>query len=328
MAGGVRQFKKGEILFKEGDPSDAMYVIKKGTIAITKAKGSSEIILAELRAGEMLGEMAFFDGKPRSAGARAIDDSDVITLPFSALHAQFKTFPEWLKAMVKTVNSNLRNANQTIKNLQAASGGEKEMFPPHTITCLCGIITLMGFKAGENTKEGLIIPTNTLRNYTIQIFKQPTYKMDKMMEMLAAMGYMKIEELGEGRRKLIILKHKELTDFVDWYNDYLFKEESKRVTIEEKELVCMRALIFYGNKLEKDAKGRVIINLTEMQNNSMKDLSQVIDVNAPNSLIEKGLCEEKQTKDGYMTMGFNIDEINRITPHWTLVYALIKIPSR
>jgi len=64
----------------------------------------------------MLGEMAFFDDTPRSAGAKAKTDCEVIELPFSALHAQFKKFPEWLKAMVKTVNSHLREANKRIKN--------------------------------------------------------------------------------------------------------------------------------------------------------------------------------------------------------------------
>ena len=70
---GVRVLEKGEILFREGDPSDCMFVIKKGRIAITKTKGSGEIVLAELHAGQMLGEMAFFDNKPRSAGARAVE---------------------------------------------------------------------------------------------------------------------------------------------------------------------------------------------------------------------------------------------------------------
>ncbi|MCB0392904.1 MAG: cyclic nucleotide-binding domain-containing protein, partial [Bdellovibrionales bacterium] len=136
---GVKNLKKGDILFREGDPSDAMYVIKTGRIAIKKAKGSSDIVLAELAPGEMLGEMAFFDNKPRSASAVAAVDSDVIMLPFTALHAQFKTFPEWLKAMVKTVNSNLRNANQRIKNLESASSQSTELFDDHAITRLCAI---------------------------------------------------------------------------------------------------------------------------------------------------------------------------------------------
>src|ERR1051325_3489353 len=151
---GVKKLAKGDILFREGDASDAMYVIKAGRIAITKSKGSGEIVLAEKKAGEMLGEMAFFDDKPRSAGAKAILDTEVICLPFAALHAQFKTFPEWLKAMVRTVNGQLRDANARIKNLEAATTGDEEMFPPHLITRLCAIISLIGFKAGEKTEDG------------------------------------------------------------------------------------------------------------------------------------------------------------------------------
>src|SRR5690242_10564889 len=104
---GPRKIEKGHYLFRENDPSDAMFVIKGGKIAITKSKGASEIILAELGPGQMLGEMAFFDNRPRSASAKAMQESEVIALPFKSLYAQFKTFPEWLKAMVKTVNSNL-----------------------------------------------------------------------------------------------------------------------------------------------------------------------------------------------------------------------------
>src|ERR1044072_774938 len=124
---GVKKLGKNDILFREGDPSDAMYVIKAGRIAITKAKGSGEIILAEKVNGEMLGEMGFFDNKPRSAGAKATQDSEVISLPFASLHAQFKTFPEWLKAMVKTINAHLRDANTRIKNLEAVSSDNEEM---------------------------------------------------------------------------------------------------------------------------------------------------------------------------------------------------------
>ncbi len=328
MSGGIKQLKKGDILFREGDPSDAMFVIKKGRIGILKTKGASEITLAELVPGEMLGEMAFFDNKPRSASARAFVDSEVIALPFASLHAQFKTFPEWLRAMVKTVNSHLRNANQTIKNLQAAGGEEKEMFPPYTITRLCAILSLVGYKCGEKTPEGLLLPTTTLRTYTIQFFQQPTNKMDKMMEILSALSYMKVEELTEGRRKIVITNHEMITGFADWYNEYLFKEESKRTTVDEREVPILKGLVHYGRKVLKDEKGRVIVNLTELQNSSMKDLGRVQDVGSVDSLIEKKLIEEKQTGEGNVTVGFMIADLERILPYWELVYVLNKIPAR
>lgn len=326
---GVRKLQKGDILFREGDPSDAMYVIKTGRIAITKAKGSGEIILAEKKNGEMLGEMAFFDQKPRSAGAKAILDTEVIQLPFSSLHAQFKTFPEWLKAMVRTVNGQLRDANVRIKNLESASTDNEEMFPPHMITRLCAIISLIGFKNCEKTEGGLVISYNMLRDYCIQIFQAPTNKLDKIMEVLQALKVMKIEDLGEGKKRVTILNHKLLTDFTDWYNKYLFTEESKRVTVAEKELPVMRALAFYGKQQTPDADGFVKVSLTDMQNNSMRDLNALFSVNDADCLVEKNLVQEKASEaGGVLTMKFKLADVESVLPFWEIIYTLKKVPGR
>lgn len=329
MSGGVRKLGKNDILFREGDASDAMYVIKSGRIAITKAKGNGEIILAEKVGGEMLGEMAFFDNKPRSAGAKAVSDTEVITLPFEALHAQFKTFPEWLKAMVRTINGQLRDANSRIKNLEAATSGVEDFFPPHMTTRLCAILSLVGFKCGEKGEHGLVVPYGVLRDYCIQIFQAPTNKLDKIMEVLQALQIMKVEDLGEGKKRITIVNHKLLTDFTDWYNKYLFTEQSKRVTIEEKELPTLRALAFYGRKQTPDDKGFVKVNLTEMQNSSMRDLNSLFNVNEADPLVERGLVQEKQSEQGgVLTMKFKLADIETVLPFWEIIYTLKKVPSR
>jgi CRP/FNR family cyclic AMP-dependent transcriptional regulator len=327
VAGQIKELKKGDILFREGDNSDAMYVIKKGRIAITKTKGSGEVELAELGPGEMLGEMAFFDNKPRSAGARSKADSVVIALPFSSLYAQFKTFPEWLKAMVKNVNGKLRDANAKIKNLERENAPETTAFQPHMITRLCAIIALIGYKSGTKEGEGIVIPYSMLRNYCIQIFQAPTTKLDKIMDALQGMQIMKIEDMGEGRKKVTILKHEFLAKFVDWYNEYLFKDESKRVTITEKDMPGLRALVFYGQKLTPNEKGEVTVSLTDIQNNSMKDLGILVNVNATDSLAEKGLVQEKQSGEGgVLTQKFVLNDISTILPYWELVFSLLRVP--
>ncbi len=330
MAGGIKKLGKNDILFREGDESDAMYVIKSGRIAITKSKGSGEIILAEKTGGEMLGEMAFFDNKPRSAGAKAMGDTEVISLPFASLHAQFKTFPEWLKAMVKTINGQLRDANTRIKNLEAVTAGDAEMFPPHLTTRLTAIISLIGFKCGEPTPEGgLVVPYSVLREYCIQIFQQPTNKLDKLMDVLQALQLMKVEDLGEGRKRITIVNHKVITGFTDWYNRYIFTEKSKQITIEEKELQTLRALVFYGRKLTADDKGFVKVSLTDMQNNSMRDLNFLFSVNEADTLAEKGLVQEKSSEQGgALSMRFKMSDLESILPYWEIVYTLKKVPAR
>lgn len=324
---GLKNLKKGDILFKEGDSSEAMYVIKSGKITITKLKGSSEITLAELGPGDMVGEMAFFDQKPRSAGARANTDVAVIELPFKALNAQLQNMPEWLKAIMRTVNNHLRNANQKIKNLEKSVEEEESAFPPHLINRLMAILGFVTSKFGEKEAEAITIPAGTLRRYTIQVFQQPTNKMQKLMEILQGFKYMKVEDLGEGRQKITVLNPDFLINFVDYYNDYLFKDESKRVTIDEKEMKPLQALLFYGKKVQPDAKGATKVNLTAMQNDSMRDLGYLFSVDDINSLCEKGLLAEKMTKDGFLETSFDLKQLETLYPYWEFIFVLRKIKA-
>lgn len=322
---GPKNLKKGEILFREGDASEEMYVIKSGKIAITKAKGNSEITLAELGPGDMLGEMAFFDNKPRSAGAKAITEAAVIVLPFKALNAQFKAAPEWLKAVVRAVNGHLRNANQKIKNLERTQEEETAYFSPHMVTRLVAVLALVASRFGEKTPEGILVPAGTLRRYTIQVFQLPTAKMQKLMEILTGFGHMKVEDLGEGRTKITVYKLDELVSFVDFYNDWLFKSEDKRVSIEEKEVKALKSLVFYGKRETPNAKGEVKVNLTKMQLEALKDTGQPFNTDDVNSLAEKKVTGEKISQDGSLALTFHLQDLATMTPHWELIHTLRKI---
>lgn len=319
--------KKGEYLFREGDASLAMYVIKTGKLGILKSKGNSEISLAELGPGDMVGEMAFFDQKPRSASARAVVDTTVIELPFKALNAQFKTFPEWSKAIIRTVNNHLRNANQKIKSLEKSEEESNAVFPPHTVTRLCAILGTVAKVYGEKAPDGsgTLVPPGTLRKYTIQIFQQPTNKMQTLLEVLQGLGHLKVEELGEGRQRITVFQADFLIRFVDFYNDFLFKSEDKRTSIEEKEMKTVKALLFYGKKATPNEKGEVKLNLTQMQNDSMRDLGSLFNVDDVNSLAEKKLVGEKFSLEGALAMSFNYAELETQYPYWELIHACRKI---
>lgn len=329
---GPRQLRKNDYLFREGDPSEAMYVIKSGKLGVLKSKGNSEITLAELGPGDMIGEMAFFDNKPRSASAKALADTVVIELPFKSLNAQFKSFPEWLKAIMRTVNNHLRNANQKIKVLEKSDEESNAVFPPHTVTRLCAILGMVAKIYGEKPEKpdpakpnATLAPPGTLRRYTIQIFQQPTAKMQTMTEVLQSLGHMKIEDLGEGKQRLTVYDPDFLIRFVDFYNDFLFKSEDKRTSVEEKEMKTIKALLFYGSKLPKNEKGEVKANLTQMQNDSMRDLGALFNVDDVNSMIEKKLLGEKFSVEGGLGMSFNLTELETQYPYWEIIHACRKV---
>lgn len=228
---------------------------------------------------------------------------------------------------MRTVNNHLRNANQKIKALEKSEEESNAVFPPHTVTRLCAILGTVAKIYGEKAQDGsgTLVPPGTLRKYTIQIFQQPTNKMQTLLEVLQGLGHLKVEDLGEGRQRITVFQPDFLIRFVDFYNDFLFKSEDKRTSIEEKEMKTVKALLFYGKKATPNEKGEVKLNLTQMQNDSMRDLGSLFNVDDVNSLSEKKLVGEKFSLEGALAMSFNYTELETQFPYWELIHACRKI---
>ncbi len=65
-------YQPGDVIFRQGDAAADLYVIRSGSVRITRTSGSVTEVLAELGSGDFFGEMAIFDPGPRSATATAV----------------------------------------------------------------------------------------------------------------------------------------------------------------------------------------------------------------------------------------------------------------
>lgn len=76
-----RSLEEGEVLFREGEPGDAFYIVFRGAVEISKARPDGAVDrLAVRRPGEGFGEMALLDEAPRSATVRATEPTDLIVV--------------------------------------------------------------------------------------------------------------------------------------------------------------------------------------------------------------------------------------------------------
>ena len=80
-----RRFRKGEVIFHEGDPGDSLHVVVEGRVKITReSTEGEEAIVVILAPGDAFGELVLLDGAPRSATATAMDPTETMTMPRSA----------------------------------------------------------------------------------------------------------------------------------------------------------------------------------------------------------------------------------------------------
>jgi CRP/FNR family cyclic AMP-dependent transcriptional regulator len=76
-----RTWEGGEVIFREGDSGDTTYLLRDGAVLLTRTHPDGRTIaIAELRSGDMFGELAMFRGEHRSATAEAIEPTSAIAL--------------------------------------------------------------------------------------------------------------------------------------------------------------------------------------------------------------------------------------------------------
>lgn len=90
-----RKVKAGETIFRELDPSDALYIVEHGKVVVSKhVSGQTDIVLTRFLPGDFFGEMGLFDAAPRSASAHAELDTTLWKLERHVFHDILTTRPE------------------------------------------------------------------------------------------------------------------------------------------------------------------------------------------------------------------------------------------
>jgi CRP-like cAMP-binding protein len=122
LIGRVISFEAEKLIFKEGDPGAAFFLVEKGAVRISRVTPLGEEALAVLREGSFFGEMALLDDTPRSAQAIA-HEGEAQLIEFRT--AELKSLMEretalackMLWAICRTLTARLRDTNQRFQSL-------------------------------------------------------------------------------------------------------------------------------------------------------------------------------------------------------------------
>lgn len=108
-------FEEDEILFKEGDLGDLAYIVISGEVEIYKSiKKGNQITIARLQKGACFGEMALFDGQPRSASARTTVPSVLSMYSRDDLISVMHQYPTIALGIITVISNRLRNVQKNL----------------------------------------------------------------------------------------------------------------------------------------------------------------------------------------------------------------------
>jgi CRP-like cAMP-binding protein len=149
-----RELRRGDVMFREGDEPDELYIVLSGRIAIAnKSIDGRESMVALMESGDLFGEMGLFDGHGRSAEARALETSMVTCVPYAPVRALYRNDPDLLWRVVDMLAGRLRNMDEaladsvfldvtgrTAKRLLELAGDSDEFSLPITQEELAGMV--------------------------------------------------------------------------------------------------------------------------------------------------------------------------------------------
>ncbi|MEW6110308.1 MAG: cyclic nucleotide-binding domain-containing protein [Nitrospirota bacterium] len=118
-----RLYTHGEVIFKEGDKGDVMYVIQSGKVDIMKNTPEGEVCIATLGSGEIFGEMALFDRLPRSANAVASGRVQILSVDRKKLFSTISRDPTLVFKIIESMSQRIRALNEEMTKLKKAGTG-------------------------------------------------------------------------------------------------------------------------------------------------------------------------------------------------------------
>jgi CRP/FNR family cyclic AMP-dependent transcriptional regulator len=112
------RMERGDILFREGQSGDSLYVIGEGKIKLGRSSSDGrENLVAILGPGEMFGELSLFDPGPRTMTATAVAETQLMALGNDSLTGLLTGRPEVAKALLAALAQRLRRTNEHLADL-------------------------------------------------------------------------------------------------------------------------------------------------------------------------------------------------------------------
>ena len=107
-----RTFKTGDVIIKEGDQGAGVFVITSGQVEVVGgAEKASPTVLNTLGPGDFFGEMALFEGFPRSATVRCLEDTECLAMTRWDFRAELNSHSEIAIAVIEAMARRLRETD-------------------------------------------------------------------------------------------------------------------------------------------------------------------------------------------------------------------------
>ncbi len=181
---GPTRLERGDILFREGDQGDTLYVIGEGKVKLGRTSTDGrENLIAILGPGEMFGELSLFDPGPRTMTATAVAETQLMGLGNESLTSLLTGRPEVAKALLAALAKRLRRTNEHLADLVFTD------VPGRVAKALLDLAN----RFGRPVEEGVLVAHDLTQEELAQLVGASRETVNKALADFATRGWIKLE---------------------------------------------------------------------------------------------------------------------------------------
>ncbi|HMT33903.1 MAG TPA: Crp/Fnr family transcriptional regulator [Dermatophilaceae bacterium] len=178
------RLERGDILFREGDPGDTLFIIGEGKVKLGRTSSDGrENLIAILGPSEMFGELSLFDPGPRTMTVTAVAETQLMGLGNDSLTSLLTGRPEVAKALLAALAQRLRKTNEHLADLVFTD------VPGRVAKALLDLAN----RFGRPVEEGIMVSHDLTQEELAQLVGASRETVNKALADFATRGWLKLE---------------------------------------------------------------------------------------------------------------------------------------
>lgn len=327
-----KKIKKGEVLIREGDVVENIYLIKSGRATLFVERSGKKIELGQMNAGQIIGEKALFGPAKMAFSVMAANEISYLEVPLKLIEPMFANLSGIIKGVTKGVVDSLtdtRKALQSIKmETDAIPCGQK------FIAKVFATIYMTTNMTGIKKEDHVLVSWNTLKLYANRIFLEPHSRVYSVIEILtklkyAEMVYTKNDEGEEEFSDIKFFNVKVIEEFSDFYQYQFYKPgRSELIYVDKLAMKIAGGLAALSENAEIDHKRAVNLDYEQLFQDMKSKFGIELKTNHFELLEKKGLFAQKKNKNDKVYLSFDREEFKRNYTFWQIIHEIDKWNER
>lgn len=328
----VRTFKKGEVIYKDGDKITAVYLIQSGGVSQCLIRGKKNIDLFQLGSSHILGDQIILGASTHSAAAIATTETKVLEIPVETLRSHYEGAPQMLKVIIKSLADRLRLAMSDVRSTRL----EKDSSPcpeDQVAKAFGAVFHTANHKGDRSTPGRVVVEWGMMKQYSQRIFSEGPKRLEQVLNILVKQK-LAFYEMGKAPdnpegpdeiQRVHFLDLALLESFFEFYQYYYFK--GGRMELLKVDEFCqnmLEALLKMVEGQEADRFGIVSANFAAFAEHCKNELGINLNNDHFARLESKGVLMKRHNGGTGVLLQFEIKEFRSIAQSWKILREIEK----